>query len=707
LKNPNTCWGGYTRAFGGELINWIGPDGTKIATVPRYGIESLDSHSTWQTIASTNSSNYLSAAFSAGIKNPVGMCLQDAGWKNGPWLGDKPSLYQTAYKTWRNYFETISTQQPKQDWNFSQEDVQVSLVWGSQVLQKIAKQVRVSENKIVSAEVLATMAAVYKRAAWPAANFDEAWRGLLLAQHHDCWIVPYNGRKGNTWIDKVQSWTSSADQIADSVTNLSKNMLSKGLSNGNYYVRVFNTLANERTGWVQIDLPKEFSAATILDENGRSVPSQIIHSGSGVPKILFKAVIPSIGYNTYQIKKSVKVNEVLNQVHVSKNGNYKIENDTYRILIDPSKGGVIKSLVAKKLHNKEFVDAKEARGFNELRGYFFKDSSYFSSTQHAASVSIKEDGAQFCRIEIKGIIHQTPFTQVVTLYGDNPVIDIKLTVNWSSSQGIGDGYKQSSVYNEVEYRKAFYNDSDKLQTLFPLNLARQVVYKNAPFDVTKSKLSNTFFQTWDSIKNNIILNWVDVTDNAGKYGLALFTDHTTSYAHGDNSPLGLTTQYAGVGLWGRNYSISGPTEINYAILPHAGKWNDADVWTKNNEWNLPLQAAVFQTNDSLKNGRKSLLQFTGKGIEVTALQMDGEDLLVRVFNTTGKPVNQQMYFDGDADNIYIEELNGKINKRLEKTKVPNAVIFNIGIPIFGIRTIRLSKFKSTISDGRTVEFSAR
>src|SRR5690606_31181417 len=35
LKNPNTCWGGYTRAHGGELVNWIGPDGTSILTSPR------------------------------------------------------------------------------------------------------------------------------------------------------------------------------------------------------------------------------------------------------------------------------------------------------------------------------------------------------------------------------------------------------------------------------------------------------------------------------------------------------------------------------------------------------------------------------------------------------------------------------------------------------------------------------------------------
>lgn len=38
LKNPNTCWGGYTRAYGGELVNWIGPDGTKLTTVPRLKV---------------------------------------------------------------------------------------------------------------------------------------------------------------------------------------------------------------------------------------------------------------------------------------------------------------------------------------------------------------------------------------------------------------------------------------------------------------------------------------------------------------------------------------------------------------------------------------------------------------------------------------------------------------------------------------------
>ncbi|MBN2163985.1 MAG: hypothetical protein JW713_13685, partial [Pontiellaceae bacterium] len=49
LRNPDTCWGGYTAGFGKDLVNWIGPDGTALLTVPRYACEQLEEGSTWQT----------------------------------------------------------------------------------------------------------------------------------------------------------------------------------------------------------------------------------------------------------------------------------------------------------------------------------------------------------------------------------------------------------------------------------------------------------------------------------------------------------------------------------------------------------------------------------------------------------------------------------------------------------------------------------
>ena len=65
------------------------------------------------------------------------------------------------------------------------------------------------------AEKMAAFDYVYNNETWPEEDFAEAWRTLMLAQHHDCWIVPYNGRPGNTWADKVTRWTNSSNRIAD------------------------------------------------------------------------------------------------------------------------------------------------------------------------------------------------------------------------------------------------------------------------------------------------------------------------------------------------------------------------------------------------------------------------------------------------------------------------------------------------------------
>lgn len=57
------------------------------------------------------------------------------------------------------------------------------------------------------------------------------------------------------------------------------------------------------------------------------------------------------------------------------------------------------------------------------------------------------------------------------------------------------------------------------------------------------------FNRWDSIKHNVIVHWVDKVAGDNSCGLALFSDHTTSYVHGEDFPLALNVQYAGKGLW--------------------------------------------------------------------------------------------------------------------------------------------------------------
>ena len=171
------------------------------------------------------------------------------------------------------------------DWRVNQEDFQVSLVWGAQVLQRIARQVRSAENRLAQAEKVATLASAYAQMPWPEAAVDEAWRTLLLAQHHDCWIVPYNGRPGDTWADKVRRWTDATRQTSDEIIDRSAgSLLARAGEGAPYSVTVLNTLAGTRTGLVSVALPADWHGpiATVWDRAGRQRPSQImVATGNG------------------------------------------------------------------------------------------------------------------------------------------------------------------------------------------------------------------------------------------------------------------------------------------------------------------------------------------------------------------------------------------------------------------------------------------
>jgi alpha-mannosidase len=650
LKNPNTCFGGYTRAHGGELVNWTGPDGTAILTSPRYAIEALSDKSTWQTIAWNNSPEYLAAAQKYGITHPVGMTLQDAGWKGGPFMGDN-----AAYTTWRNYFENIAVKDSASTWKVSQEDILVNLVWGAQVIQQLAQRVRLAENKILQSEKLAAIKVWNGRIAWPQQQFDTAWRTLLLAEHHDCWIVPYNGKPGDTWADKAAKWTMATREICDSINKT-------GLNNSTG-ITVYNTLGTSRNEVVLANLPQGWKEAQVTDSKGKKVVSQLVKDG-----ILFMAAVPAMGNAVYHLQPGKP--EEKNTVRRTGTG-YLLETDLYKIMIDTLHGGVIKSLLAKHLGNKEFA----AAGFNELRGNFYDKGGFRSSMESPVNVTIQEAGSLKIKLLLKGFIAGESFTQTITLTAGDPKIDYQLKIDWKENTGIGQPFAKETYKWELP-RKPFYNDSSKLLALFPSTFKQQHVSKDAPFDVTESKLDNTFYNSWDSIQNNVLLNWADVTD--GKYGLALFSDHTTSYTHGANFPLGLDIQYSGMGLWGRNYTIDGPTTVHYAIVPHAGNWEQGNISMENNKWNEPL--LVFSGSMAEQS------VFAANGAQVTSVVWEADGMLIRLFNPSKKNSHASLSFTQPI-NAALVELNGTPGAALTVTKKQ----VSLELPPFGIRTLKIKK----------------
>lgn len=682
LKCPNTCWGGYTRGCGKDLVNWIGTDGTSILTVPRYACEQFEKNSTWQTKAWNNSKSFLKDCFDSGIRNPVGMCFQDAGWKNGPWLGFGENIINNStYVTWKEYIEKISSRETDDNWHFSQEDVLVNLMWGSQVLQKIGQQVRKSENSIVTAEKMGTLAYLENKYSYRKEHVDEAWRTLMLAQHHDSWIVPYNKlQTKRTWADEIACWTDNTNGIANNVVEEAVGSFEtdrKSKSNDEF-IRVFNTLGFSRNEIVSVQLPAKFIDTNFIIQGAEN--KEIPYSIEKGNIICFQANVPSFGYATYRILRGKPVFKTAKHAFSYYKNECVLENDMYKIVFDLQKGGTIKSLIVKDNNNKDYVKKDSEYLLGEIRGYFYDEKRFHSSKENRAKVIFLKDNQFETSILIEGKIASHPFSQVVTIGKGQERIDFDLRIDWKHNVGIGE-YKQQNTWQDN--RRAFCDDRFKLNVLFPVDLNSPKLYKNAPFDVCESRLENTFFNTWDSIKHNVILNWIDLTDTDNGNSLALFTDHTTSYSYGKDFPLGLTLQYSGKGLWGPDYNITGPLHVKYALLPHKNKWDESSVFAKSASWNEPL---ITYLSSNLKFENKSFIDLQKSGYELSSVQTLNDGVLVRIFNAKGDDSIQKIKLGFSFKSIQEVELNGESKQADLSIKANSTNELSISVPKFGLRT---------------------
>lgn len=689
LKNPNTCWGGYTTAYGGELVNWIGPDGSSILAVPRYQCEALHPTEAWSTLAARNSPEYIKACFEQGIEHPVGMCLQDAGWRNGPWLNweGKNHYRPSVYTLWSDYIRNVTAGKTTNDWKFSQEDVRPGLMWGAQVLQRMAQQSRASEHRLLVAEKLAAMARIESGRPGRTNGFDEAWHGVLLSQHHDCWIVPYNGRLGNTWADQVRRWTTLANASSDLAveTALGAMLRSEGRQRGRA-ARLFNPTGSELDAVVPVPIRESDDATGWIsrDTDGREFATQVVASDvPGQKQLLVRAKLPPVGYTTVEFREGKTKGLAQSSATLSADGAV-LESDLFKIRFDKAKGGTIGSLIAKTQSNREFVDTKSERRFNELRGHFYEQGGFRSSADEPARIEVVEKGPLRATIKIFGRIAGSPFVQSVSLVQGSPVIDCKLRIDWQGNPRIGEFEEKQGWGN---FRRPAYDSRFKLLALFPTAIEHPTLTKDAPYDVCESKNTDSFYNSWEKIKHDVILDWVDVAEKSASHGLAIFSDHTTSYAHGPDHPLGLTIQYAGRGLWARDYKVEGATEIRYAIVPHAGRWDAA---------NLPLLAAAWQEPPIGAQGRggptasRSFIEPSSPAWQIPAMFEREESIFVRLFNAGNDSTPGRLKLGFNAGTVELVELDGRVIRRLNPGT--NRTI-ELSMPSLGFQTLRLSQIQ--------------
>jgi alpha-mannosidase len=724
LKNASTAWGGYAAGFDADVFRWIGPDGTEITTVPRYAVEKLQN--TWETESVDATPEFSAKCVAHGIPHPAGMCFQDLGW------AAKPRVHGSyiRFATYREYIHGVASP-PTKSWHFGIEDILVTLPWGNPTLQKVAQQVRSAENRLIVAEKLAAIAFVKKKAAWPGQEFRDAWDDVLLSQAHDAWITATTRQGRDAWAFRVASNTLTAQQAADQIIADAASALSTGEASkpevplGAQWVRVFNPLGFQRSDLAMVELATDpgTSGIQITDGAGTPVPGQLVTTRGYLPLqalrglsrthaispekstdpeasadinnavVLFRAQAPAMGYASYLLTPSYhqKNENAPGKVSLTAeaDGTFLLQSDLYRLRLDPKRGGAITSLFAQQF-NKDFCLPNSERLFNEYRGYFIEQQAWRSSTDSPAQIKIVENGPLRATAEIQGQVGGVPYRTRITLVEGQRRIDFHARFSFEKDTWIGDPWDIKPENRRTEQRRSQNDGRWKLQAFFPVALDRTHLYKNAAFDVCRSQNVDTFFQRWDEIKHNIIVNWVDLVDAEETHGIALFSDHTTGYTLGPEHPLALVLGWAWEGgFWWAKHPLKGEQEMSYAIIPHQGRWDQASIAQESTRFNEPFVCQLIDGHASKADDNFSLLTIKDPGIQVSTALIEEERLLVRLFNAESSQSEQVVSFARRPREIELVELDGRVIQRVEiRSAAGNSHQVTLQIPRFGLRVLR-------------------
>ncbi len=211
---------------------------------------------------------------------------------------------------------------------------------------------RQAENTLLAAERFATVAALLG-ARYPVEAMDKAWRQLCFGAHHDAIT---GSECDQVYLDLLGGWREALELGRTALDGAQALIAGHADTSGpGTPVLVFNAMAWPRTdaarATVEFPAPGPVGIA-LLDPTGKSVPVQVDHvtrhpDGTlGTVTLAFVAHdVPATGYATYHV---IAANPPLDGPTWVPSDDVTIENEYYRLSVDPERGGVINSLFDKK-----------------------------------------------------------------------------------------------------------------------------------------------------------------------------------------------------------------------------------------------------------------------------------------------------------------------------------------------------------------------
>ncbi len=419
----------------------------------------------------------------------------------------------------------------------------------------------------------ATLSAILAPQAYKDADFDAAWRNVLLYSEHTWGAWNSVSDSENSFV--TQQWQVKR-QFAVDAENESKRLLDEVLDayaseSGSSNVDVHNTCSWPRTEVILVAKERSLGKDHVKNEHGTSVPSQRLSTG----ELAFLAEnVPALGSASFHL--SAEAPHVPARRVTVLDG--VLDNGVVRAKVDSKNGNIVELMSKRIAHN--LVDTSLDEAVNKYLFLEGKDTSTVS-TSGPVRIAIEEPGPLVATIRIESSAPGgVELVRRVRLKAYVDWIELSNTVNKKRAplnphpgkDGPAGDFAQSGSKESVQFA-------------FPLAIENGQIHVDVPLAVMRPEID----QLSGSCKNWLpVGRWIDVAN--AEYGVTCATLDAPLVEIGSLSATMLGSQihpeiwrkhieptqkfYSWVinNHWGTNYRAyqDGLIEFRYGLRPHAG-----------------------------------------------------------------------------------------------------------------------------------------
>jgi alpha-mannosidase len=519
---------------------------------------------------------------------------------------------------------------------------------------------RLAESLLLTAEKFSALAvqAGY-RDYYPERDLDEAWKTVLRNQFHDILdgssIGPVYEEAARTYRDVFERGRRALDFSLETIVN-AIDTRGEGVP-----LVVFNPLFWPRTDPVQSDvaLAGKPAALRLLDPDGGEVPVQVLERKEDGENAIFRIVftaadVPSFGFRVF---RAIGVDAPVAVPGTVVAASDRLENEFFRVVLDPKTGWLLS--VFDKRNGREvlagpgnvleaIVDTPESMsawelGLKETAGRVGEDG---------ARIELVESGPVRAVVRVTAPFRRSVFRQDVILQAGVARVDFRLALDWQERNLM-------------------------IKAAFPVAIERGLAEFEIPFGSVTRPADGTEVPA---------LRWIDLSDEAGGYGVSLLNDSKYGFDVRDNR---LRMSIVHGATQPDPEADRGRHELAYALCAHRGGWAAGETLRRGAEFNNPLLARTAMVHGGTLTASTSFISVTPANVVLSTLKKESgyydRGLIIRVYEAHGQAGEATIRFPWP---VSVRETD-LIERPLAGGAQGQGPEFRVGLKPFEIRTFRV------------------